>query len=117
VVTNRITGASLSSNNVTLPAGTYYVEAYAPCPNQSSDICKIRVRDVTNGVTLAIGTNQENGGTNISTGGSLAWGEFTLAGSANVTVQLFSNGSDKIGTANSSGEAEVYSWMKIWKVA
>ena len=30
VVTNEITGASLGSNQITLPSGTYYIEAYAP---------------------------------------------------------------------------------------
>jgi len=29
VVTNEITGASLGSNRITLPAGTYFIEAYA----------------------------------------------------------------------------------------
>jgi hypothetical protein len=30
VVTNEITGASLSSNQITLPAGTYFIQASAP---------------------------------------------------------------------------------------
>ena len=30
VITNEITGASLSSNQITLPAGTYYIQASAP---------------------------------------------------------------------------------------
>jgi hypothetical protein len=30
VVTNEIAGASLSSNQITLPSGTYYINASAP---------------------------------------------------------------------------------------
>ena len=40
VVTNGIIGASLGSNQITLPAGTYYVDAHAPT---WSDVNFVRV--------------------------------------------------------------------------
>ena len=36
VLTNTITGASLTANQITLPAGKYYVEASAPCTGRAN---------------------------------------------------------------------------------
>jgi len=53
VIVNRITGASLSSNQITLPAGTYRVEAFAPAQRVGSH--QAYIRDITSSADLAIG--------------------------------------------------------------
>ena len=50
-----ITGASLSTNQITLPAGTYLVEAWAPAWRVSGH--KARLYDVTNSQVLLVGQN------------------------------------------------------------
>jgi len=46
VVTNKITGASLSSNQITLPAGTYDVDIVCPT-NGAVTLAKVRIYNVT----------------------------------------------------------------------
>jgi hypothetical protein len=53
VVTNQISGASLASNQVTLPAGQYFVRAAAP--GYAVDRHAIRLVDVGTGLTLRFG--------------------------------------------------------------
>ncbi len=56
VVTNTITGASLASNQITLPAGTYDVEASAPAAIVGRHKCKLY--DTTGAADLLIGTSE-----------------------------------------------------------
>ena len=44
-VTNEITGASLASNQITLPSGTYYI--FATVPIYAGDDSKFKLRNTT----------------------------------------------------------------------
>ena len=56
VKTNEITGASLSSNQVTLPAGTYYAEGSAPVYKANYTHCYLY--NVTDSATELVGSTQ-----------------------------------------------------------
>lgn len=53
---NTITGASLASNRVILPAGTYFITGYAPARNVGNH--KARLYNVTTAAAVAYGQNQ-----------------------------------------------------------
>ena len=116
--TNTITGASLASNQVTLPAGTYRVEASAPGVQVNTH--KLRLRDTTGGTTLVVGNNATTLSGNPS--GSVAHlrGQFTLAGASVLELQHWCNSTKStngLGASASSGEVEVYAEAFFERIA
>ncbi|MGH6955935.1 MAG: hypothetical protein ACREEW_04645, partial [Caulobacteraceae bacterium] len=111
-VENGVSGASLSGNQVTLPAGTYNVSASALCQagaNVSALNHKLRLRDITDGTTLISGVNNAYaGGSNVAVVIASLQGQFTLAASKVVELDSFTDSGGTGGPAVSSGEAEVY---------
>ena len=116
-VTNEITGASLASDQITLPAGTYHCEAMAPCFASNNN--RVRLQDTTGAATLLHGVNVLSGAD--STTLSPAVGRFTI--SVESVIELQHN----VRTANASGfglavnafftvSNEYYSDVRIWKV-
>ncbi len=109
---NTISGASLSSNAVTLPAGNYYFRGKAPAGATGDH--KARLRDTTNSVTLGVGGGMSD--TLDSSSNSLVEDYFTLAGTADVELQHYSTGGGGGGTAVGGSEIEVYSELIIYKI-
>jgi hypothetical protein len=110
---------SLSSNQMTLGAGTYRVVARAP--GWVIDANRLRIQNVTDGATLLLGQSTP-AGFSASPSGSVATvaGEFTLAGSKAIEVQhrcKATKSSDGCGVACSFGVNEVYAEIQIWKIA
>lgn len=125
-VTNEITSASLASNQITLPAGTYYLEAVSMWYHstlESPKSGKLRLRNITDGSTSLVGTAFSAGqvgssDTVIAGGPVFIRGRFTIASSKVFELQMYPTGANsKGGLAVSSGENEVYSDIAIWKVA
>ena len=56
VVTNEINGSSLASNQVTLPAGTYYFEASAP--GRDASLHKVKLQNITDASVIKIGSSE-----------------------------------------------------------
>lgn len=114
VVHNGITGASLASNKVTLPAGTYAVQARVPAYGANRHHAWLRT---DTGTILAIGGGQYASSASGVSNDSVVQGKFTLAAQANLEVaHYFSSGlaANGLGTAGSSGSiAEVYTDMII----
>ena len=115
---NTITGASLASNVITLPAGTYRARAIAPAYRVSYNKC--RLRDTTNSVTLAVGTPERahNGGSDgfISVHSLIDGDWFTLTGEADIELQHWcevANGSTGGGLDNSTGNGEVARYASV----
>jgi hypothetical protein len=108
---NTVTGASLSSGAVMLPAGTYAADAALVVHNASgSQGCSVMARlfDATNGVTLAAGMGT---GIGLLTGMvTLVKGSFTLTGAASVQLQYFcqATGAPKLGFSTSNGDREAW---------
>lgn len=118
-LTNEISSASLGSNQVTLPAGTYYLEA-------SAIACRVgghqtKWYNVTDASDTLIGTSEkcDDGGVGYGTRSFVA-GRFTIAGSKVFELRhRCSNSASNTGFGDAAGFSvvEVYSDVRIWKVA
>ena len=116
-VVNNITGCSIASSVITLPAGTYYVTAVAPLYGPGS--CRCRLQNTTDGTTIANGTNQGINTANDSASVDIEY-YFTLAASKNIELQTRvanSVATDGLGNRCNFGDTEVYSSISITKVA
>ncbi len=111
---NNLTGASIAAGVITLPAGTYDADAAVIVHNASGvsgSSGMARLRDTTNGVTLALGTGS---GIGLNTGYvSVIKGTFTLAGVTDIELQYYcqATGAPKLGFATSNGDME--NWASV----
>lgn len=90
VVTNGIPGSSLSSNQITLPAGTYFIDAVSHVSFVGRH--KAKLYNVTGAADLLIGSSGYVGypGTDHATSGeSHVIGHFTLTGTSILEVQHY----------------------------
>lgn len=111
--TNTITGASLAANQITLPAGSYYIEASAPAVEVG--VHKAKLYNVTDAVDILVGTNASTSSSTTSTD-SFVSGRFTLASTKVVELQHQSTGTiatSGFGRAASFSVVEVYADVKI----
>lgn len=107
--TNSITGASVGSNAISLPAGTYHIQAVVPI-GAGSGVGKSAVYNATTANNILIGTS----GT--SAFESFLNGRFTLAGTSSIQIRSFSPSGGSWGQTASIGDVEVYLDVMIWKV-
>lgn len=117
VSANTISGASLSSNQVTLPAGTYRVRGSAP--SFTVDFCKAYLYNVTDAGIQIAGTSDDTGSDTYAR--SFVEGRFTIAATKvfelrHYTGQVTSNGLGKAVNQSAAG-VEVYSQLEIIKEA
>lgn len=119
-LTNEITGASLGSNQITLPSGTYFIDASAPAV--FCGFHQVRLRNTTDSTTTLVGTSEVNSANDSAATGtrSVVRGRFTIASQKVFELQhrcQTTRSSDGFGSANSFGENEIYSQVMIFKVA
>ncbi len=117
VVTNQIDGASLNSNQITLPAGTYYIEGAAPAFRTRGHIA--RLQNITDNSTAILGMSQYASGDN-GGGTSYFMGHVTIAAQKTFEVQHYaqlSQSTNGFGFPIGSGQSEVYTQVNIWKIA
>jgi len=120
VKTNAITGASLGSNQITLPVGEYFCKATAPSYNVSSGEHKAKLVNVTDATDLLIGTSLAWGSTADVTNPSVVVGKFTLTGTKLLELQHQTSNTQAttgLGKAANLGEVEVYSEVEIWQLS
>ena len=114
-VQNGITGCSIASSVITLPAGTYRLTAQAPVFNVTTN--SSRLRNTTDGTTTQQGCS--NFSSNNNYGYSTVEAYFTIAASKNFELQtqvgatVATNG---YGASAGFGD-EIYSIVSIEKVA
>jgi hypothetical protein len=116
VMVNEIPGASLASDQITLPAGTYFIDAQAPAGGVAAH--QLRLRNVTDSSNILVGASAS--AFSNTAADAVLGGRFTLAASKVVRLEHYTNTSAAttgLGSAASSGVAEVYADVKIWKVA
>lgn len=111
---------TLSSNQITLDAGTY--RCHVRCPAFAVNSHQTRLYNITDSATLLVGSSQiasPSGGSFAIGNDSIIAGRFTLATSKTVevqhrcqTTQAFGTG---FGVACSFGEIEVYTVAEFWK--
>jgi hypothetical protein len=120
VITNEIPGASLGSNQITLPAGSYYIEVRAPAFYVAKH--QAYLRNITDGLTTLTGSSTavnflESSG---SITDSCIQGKFTIASSKVFEVQHRCSATFAtfgFGQSTSFGPFEVYTDVRIWKLA
>lgn len=118
VKTNSISGASLSSNMVTLPAGTYEIEATAP--GFAVRLHKAVLYNVSTAAVILVGSSELSSNTYATTSKSVIKGRFTLAGSHQLELRhrcQITFASSGLGLAASFGDVEVYAEALIRKIS
>lgn len=117
VVKNTISGASLDSNRMTLPAGDYVIWARAPAFKVDEN--QIRVQNVSDGTNLLFGGNAYSGsGGQYGSSDAECMGWFTLAATKNVEIQhrcVTTNASNGFGRPTGFGD-EVYTEVLVSKL-
>ena len=117
-VVNNITGCSIASSVITLPAGTFKVEASSPAFRLNSH--KIRLQNTTAATTVQIGSTAFVDSASSTTTRSELQAYFTLATSSTLEIQhrVESTKADNgFGAANGFGDSEIYSQITITRVA
>ena len=119
VVTNEISGASLSSNQITLPAGTYFIHASAPIFNSSNH--KLYLHNVTDATQEIIGTVQYTDNAASVMTDSFVHGRFTIASTKVFELRHYvsvAKGTNGLGVGYNIGSTiNIYANVMIWKVA
>jgi len=117
VLTNEITGASLLSNNITLPEGTYYIEASAPAFNINNH--RAHLYNGTDTLVVLLGTSEYASGGGPQTR-SFITGRFTVpTGGRLYNIRHYSaasNATNGFGVWTNDGLNSVYTNVKIWKI-
>jgi len=115
---NTITSASLASNQITLPAGTFYLDASAPAFQTSSN--NLRWYNITDSTSVATGTNSyAQYQTDVMMNASLRC-TFTIAASKIFELQHYgavTKSTSGFGVAGGLGYNEIYAQISIIKVA
>ena len=117
VVTNEITSATLTSSVISLPAGTYYINARAPALDVK--VHKLKLRNTSDSSDTIIGVNSGSGSGGTQTSATVI-GRFTIAGTKNFELQHRCDTTAAtlgLGKAGSFSVIEVYAEVEIWKVA
>tara|TARA_B110000503_G_C6792396_1_gene267795 strand:- start:13 stop:531 length:519 start_codon:yes stop_codon:yes gene_type:complete len=120
VMTNEISGASVATNQITLPSGTYFINA--SCPAVFVNQHKAKLRNITDSSDTLIGTSEfsANAIPDYVTTCSFVTGRFTIASAKNFELQhrcTTTRGGDGFGNASNFAVVEVYTDVQIWKVA
>ena len=123
-VSNNITGASVSSGVITLPAGTYEVRGFSMCGEDGVGDApnRTRFRNTSDSSNAILGVSVRSiGETNVDNQCHPVagfQGVFTIASTKNFELQHYKRGSGNVlgGYAASSGDNEVYADVLIKKV-
>jgi len=120
IKTNEITGASLSTNAITLPSGTYHLQAQAL--NYKTASARLTWRNTTDGSDTIIGMmSYQNSGAGASTYNFIS-GRFTIS------AQKVFNLEHRVQTTESTAGAGyqddgldskscIYADVKLWKIS
>ena len=118
-VVNTISGCSLASSVITLTAGTYIVQAFAPAFQVDSH--KVRLQNTTAGTTLIFGINAYVGSGTLATTIAILNTTFTIAGSTNIELQHQCQTTKATtgfgGAASFASTSEIYAQIQILQVA
>lgn len=114
VHTNDISGASLAANQITLPAGTYEIDAYVPA--YASNAAKARLYDTTaNAVVLLSASVRTHPATDYSTANATLRGRFVLAETSGLQIEQKQTYPSAGGYRSTIAE-EIYTIATIEKV-
>jgi hypothetical protein len=117
-VVNNITGCTLTSSVIALPAGTYQVFASAQAYKVGNH--KIKLRNTTASTDIAIGNSAFTDAGDAVTTPSLIQTSFVLSATSNIEVQhrcSVTRAGNGLGTAASFGDSEIYAQITIARIA
>ena len=118
VVTNNIAGSTLSSNQITLGAGTYLVEASAP--GCVVDRHQAVFYNTTDSAFTLVGTSEHSGSADFTTTRSFIQGVFSIASQKVFEIDhrcQTTKTVNGLGAAVTLGQVEVYTTAKIYQLA
>jgi len=116
-VTDEI-GITLSSNQFTLPAGTYRFRARGQADRVGFH--RMRLQNITDASTIIVGSSHSVPGGIAAVFDAALEGQFTISASKTFELQhrcLSTFGTSGFGLANSFGTAEVYASIELFKAA
>ena len=118
-LTNEISGASLASNQITLPSGTYYIFGSANIGyNVGNHAAKLR--NITDSLDTIIGSSEYVPTGTGTSNKSYVIGRFTIASQKVFELQHQCGstvGTDGFGVNNFFVANQVFADVQIWKVA
>lgn len=117
IVINTITGASLSSTLITLPAGTYEVLGSAPglrCNGHQAFLY-----NTTDSTYPIVGSNGLSNSGDTTNSLSLVRGQFTISSAKVFSMRHYTAAAatSGLGSQVGSGQGEVYAEIEFWKIA
>lgn len=119
-VINEITDASLASSQITLPAGTYEIDAGVMLGMANNGQCKLRLYNTTDASAIIVGMSEHApfvaAGLSSANVTSRLKGRFTLAATKVLEVQGISDSSAQVFANNFTSTVEVYADVLIRKV-
>jgi len=118
VVTNEITGASLGSNRITLPAGTYFIDAWDYA--YSIDMHRAMLYNQSDSSVTILGHSSFADDNNQGYAPSFVRGRFTISAQKLFEIRHYTektgSGVD-LGVDTNDSRTNVYTDVLIWKVA
>lgn len=117
VRSNSISGASLASNAVTLPAGIYQISASAP--GFKCVAHQVRIVNAANSAILLEGTTERSGDSDNTQTRSFVSGQLVLSSATSIRVDQEMSGSNtgSLGAPAGFTRPEIYTELLIRKVA
>lgn len=116
-INNGITSCTLSSNQISLPAGTYKV--FAGTPAQQVGAFQCRLYNVTDSSVALLGFNAKQDSSNDTTTMAILDGNFTITGTKTFELQMYpqsTKNGNGFGSQTGNGSKEQYSFISIEKV-
>jgi hypothetical protein len=116
VVGNTISGASLATNQITLPAGIYTISASAPV--KVAGYHRARLVNVTDSAVLMLGSSASSGTSTLTVTHSFVEGKFTLTGTKalNITHSIQDAVVGGLGRESNDTYSNVYTSVFITKI-
>ena len=116
VLVNEISGASLASNAITLPAGTYFIESQMCGRNVTGFMSRLTDNDL--GVTVLRGTNGRSTTSDVGATQTYIHGYVTIGVETDFILQFRGNATNAngMGTPCSFGDDEIYADVWIEKI-
>ena len=119
VLTNTITGASLAVNQITLPAGNYYVEASAPAGRINRH--QARLYNVTSASNLLLGSSVQSYyqgyGYSLTSSHTFISGVISLDDANSIRLEHQGQSTETHGLGLAADfTTEVYSDIRIWRI-
>ncbi len=115
ILTNEITGASLSSNIITLPTGTYYINATIPTFKNLSN--RAHLYNTADSSIVILGTSQQGAQFGDDSASIFITGRFTISAQKTFQIRHYTERAGSLGEIAEDGRTEVYTDVQIWKVA